>query len=265
MKHKLAACLLSMLPTIGLTQDIPKNLEGVWATPSCTAATDTLVIYNSFYLWIGEQETALTGFALAPSQPEEWVILEESDGYPNFFKLLPDGKLRESFLPDNAEFDSMPNQDWQATDYEPCGNAMPRNNALLHGEPAAVLQAVSDVQTLCETDRQACANQLFASFDVSGDGKLSTAEVARLLRVAGYVAAVSEATPAENNELAGVLAAGLPLGPLMASAIINSFDYNDDGGVSLEELSQDRGALIDQIEPNTGDELNSRLDRMKEP
>lgn len=82
--------------------------------------------------------------------------------------------------------------------------------------------------------------------------------------VAGYVAAVSEEAPANNDGLAGVLAAGLPLGTLMASTIINSFDYDDSGGVSLAELSQDRDTLIDQLKPEAGGEFNSRLNQMKE-
>lgn len=264
MKHTLASCLLALLPLATLANEVPEQLTGVWATPNCGSPTDTLVVYKSFYLWIGEKETALTGLTMPQSQPDGWTRLEESDGYPNFFTVLPDGRLREAFLPDNADLASAPAEDWQTTDYESCGDALPRSKVLLHGEPVALLQVVSNVQSVCQTDRQACANQLFAGIDVSGDGNLSTAEIARLFRAAGYVAAISEDTPAGNDELAGVLAAGLPLGPLMASAIINSFDYDDNGVVSLSELSQDRGTLIDQLEPETGDELNSRLNQMKE-
>lgn len=264
MKLKLASCLLALLPAATLAESVPERLTGIWATPNCSSPQDTLAVYKGFYLWMGEQETALTGLTMPDKQPEGWTRLEESDGYPNFFTVLPDGRLREAFLPDNADLASAPADDWQTTDYESCNNTLPPSQVLLHGEPVAMLQVVSNAQSICQTDRQACASALFTGIDVSGDGNLSTAEIARLFRVAAYVAAVSEETPASNDELAGVFAAGLPIGPLMASAIINSFDYDDNGVVSLAELSQDRGTLIDQLEPNTGDELNSRLNQMKE-
>lgn len=264
MKRQFATCLFALLPALALSEQVPETLTGVWATPNCTSPEDTLVIYKSFYLWLGQEETALAGLTVPENQPQDWTRLEESDGYPNFFRLLPDGRMREAFLPDNADTASVPGEDWDTTDYESCGNTLPRDQVLLHGEPVALLQVASNVQGICQTDRQACANKLFAGVDVSGDGNLSTAELARLFRVAGYIAAVSEDEPATNEELAGVMAAGLPLGPLMASAIINSFDYDDNGAVSLAELSQDRGTLIDQFEPKTGGELNSRLNQMKE-
>ena len=264
MKHKLATCVLALLPIAGLSEEVPDTLRGIWASPSCAAPEDTLVIYRSFYLWLGQEETALTGLAMPVTQTDNWTRLEESDGYPNFFQLLPDGKLRETFLPENAEFDSSPKDDWQTTDYESCQGNLPRNEALLHGEATALLEVASNAQAVCQTDRQACASVLFAGIDVSGDGALSTAEIARLFRVAAYVAAVSEDEPANNDELAGVMAASLPIGPLMASAMVNSFDYDNDGALSLAELSQDRGTLIEQLEPDTGGEINSRLNQMKE-
>lgn len=264
MKHKLAICLLGMLPIVVFSEEVPDPLQGIWATPSCASPEDTLVIYRSFYLWLGQKETALTGLAMPQSQPEGWTRLQESDGYPNFFRLLPDGKLREAFLPDDAELEANPKDDWETADYESCEGVLPRSQVLLHGEPLALLQVASNAQAVCQTDRQACANVLFAGVDVSGDGNLSTAEIARLFRVAGYVAAVSQDDPAMNDELSGVMAASLPLGPLMASAVVNSFDYDDNGSVSLAELSQDRGSLIDQLETNTGGEINSRLSQMKE-
>ncbi len=264
MKHPLASCLLALAPTLCLAQEIPDALIGVWATPTCAAPADTLVIYKNFYLWLGEEETALTGLTASAAQPDGWTRLQESDGYPNFFQIQPDGRLREAFLPESADKAAAPSQDWQTADYESCANALPPGKVLLHGEPVALLRVISNAQGLCETDRQACANQLFAGIDVSGDGNLSVAEIARLFRVAGYVAAVGQDTAANNDDLAGLLAAGLPLGPLLASAIVNSFDYNNDSVVSLAELSQDRGTLIEPFEPKTSSALNSRLNQMRE-
>jgi hypothetical protein len=264
MRLRLASYLLALLPFGSFATEVPDALTGIWATPNCTTATDTLVLYKGFYLWLGEDETALSGLSASDTQATDWTRLEEPDGYPNFFMVLPDGRLRETFLPDGAPFVSNPTESWQTTDYESCADALPRTKVLLHGEPVAVLKVVSSVHNLCQTDQQACANQLFAGLDISGDGKLSRAEIARVLRVTAYVAAVSEDDAAQNDDLAGISAASLPIGPLMASAIVNSFDYDNDGLLSLAELSQDRGTLTSQLEPDTNDELSSRLNQMKQ-
>lgn len=264
MKHALAACLIATLPAFALAEDTPEELIGIWAAPNCSSATDTLVFFNGFYLWLGEEETTLSGLKLASEQPENFTRLEESDGYPNFFAVLPDGRLREAFLPDDAEYSVTPEADWASTDYERCGNALPRDKVMLHGEALAVLSVLNDAQSVCSTNQPACATTLFNGLDVSGDGNLSIAEIARLFRVAGYLAAVSEENGASNDDLAAVLATSLPVAPLMASAIVNSFDYDDNGTVSLTELSQDRNSAIQGLEPNTGEQLGSKLDRMKE-
>lgn len=264
MKQKLAICLLGLLPALGFCREIPGVLNGVWATPNCATPTDTLVIFRSFYLWLGDDETALNGLTMPDAQPDGWTRLEEPDGYPNFFNVLPDGRMRESFLPDNADMSESPAAEWQTTDYENCGGALPRSKVLLHGEPVAVMKLISDAQGQCSVDRQACANKLFAGVDVSGDDNLSVAEISRLFRVAGYVATVSQDVPANNDELASVAAASLPVAPLMASAIVSSFDYNDDGVLSMRELTQDRGTLFDQLDSTAGTDLNSRLNQMKQ-
>ena len=276
MKHALAACLIATLPAFALAEDTPEELIGIWATPDCDSATDTLVFFNGFYLWLGEEETTLSGLSLAgeldneagaqsTGEPsDEFTRLEESDGYPNFFQVLPDGRLREAFLPDDAEFSATPEADWASADYARCGNALPRDKVMLHGEALAVLSVVNDAQSVCSTNQPACATTLFDGVDVTGDGNLSIAEIARLFRVAGYVAAVSEENGASNDDLAAVLATSLAVAPLMASAIVNSFDYNDSGTVSLTELSQDRSSAMQGIDPKSGDKLGSGLDRMKE-
>ena len=264
MKHLVATCLIGLLPTLAWADKIPAQLLGVWATPNCTTAQDTLVFFNGFYLWLGEDETTLSGITLADTQPEAFTRLEESDGYPNFFQVLPDGRLREAFLPEDAELTAMPNDTWASSDYENCDGTLPRDKVMLHGEALALLSVANSAQDACKQNQASCATTLFAGIDVSGDGNLSTAELARLFRVAGYLAAVSEDSGANNDDLAAVLATSLPVAPLMASAIINSFDYDDTGTLSLAEISQDRSAALQGLQPNASSELGSRVDRMKD-
>jgi len=268
MKRLFAFALVALMPALALADKVPAPMQGIWATPNCNSATDTLVFFNGFYLWIGDSdnsggETILTGLELSGEQPEEFARLEESDGYPNFFQILPDGRLREAFLPDGADWEAVPDQDWASTDYERC-EQLASDKAMLHGEALALLDMANTVQTVCQTDQALCATSVFAGLDVSGDGNLSIAELARLFRVAGYLAAVSEDTGATNDDLAGVLAASLPIAPLVAAALVNSFDYDDNGTLSLAEISQDRTAAIGGLEPDASAELGSRMDRMKQ-
>ena len=264
MKHLFAVCLLAVLPTLTWAEKTPSQMLGIWATPTCTAAEDTLVFFNGFYLWLGEDDSMLAGIELAQEQPGGLTRLEESDGYPNFFQLLPDGRLREVFLPEDAELTATPDSTWESVDYENCGGSLPRDKVMLHGEAVAMLSVVSRAQQSCKQDQAACAITLFAGLDITGDGNLSSAELARLFRVAGYLAAISESDGATSDDLAAVLAASLPVAPLMASAIVHSFDYDNDGVISLAEISQDRASAIEGFEPDVGNEMGSQLDRMKD-
>lgn len=265
MLRKLALLCALLLPAQFLwAQNVPDSLRGIWASPNCEAPTQTLAIFKGFYLWIGEQETVLTGLSSSSTTQDGWTKLIESGGYPNYVQITADGKLREAYRPDNAPENASPDANWSTQDYLSCANRLPRANVLLHGEPMAMLKAIDNVYGTCETDRQGCATTLFAAVDVSGDGKLSTAELARLIRIGTYLAAVSSDDSLENTELAGTITATIGLAPILASAVIHSFDYNNDGGVSLIELSQDRGTLIDGIQADSGSQLGQRLQQMKE-
>lgn len=265
MLRKVALLCALLLPAQFISaQNVPDSLRGIWASPNCEAPTETLAIFKGFYLWIGEQETVLTGVSSSSSTQDGWTKLIESGGYPNYVQITADGKLREAYRPDSASENASPDANWSTQDYLSCANRLPRANVLLHGEPMAMLKAIDNVYGTCETDRQGCATTLFAAVDVSGDGKLSTAELARLIRIGTYLAAVSSDDSLENTELAGTITATIGLAPVIASAVIHSFDYNNDGAVSLVELSQDRGTLIDGIQADSGSQLGMRLQQMKE-
>jgi YD repeat-containing protein len=76
--------------------------------------------------------------------------------------------------------------------------------------------------------------------DVSGDGLLASAEIARLLRGAAWVLAVQEG--ATQDVLVGAVGAGALAGILSARLLVESLDYDGDGRLSAAELTQDRAA-----------------------
>jgi hypothetical protein len=248
MKQLLIAFSLSLLALTSWSEEVPEPLRGIWATPECEAPRDTLAIYRGFYLWMDREQTALTGVTASSTPDDPWTRLTEASGYPIYLQRLEDGRLREWYLPDEAPFDQVPQDDWEYADFESCGSELPRQHVILSGEAISVFNAIDPVYGHCDQDRQACAQILFDAVDVTGDGRLSPAEIARLIRVALFVAAVGDEQRIDNQALAGLLAASLPLAPLGAAAIVSSFDYDHDGTLSMAELSQDRGSLIDQIE-----------------
>jgi hypothetical protein len=84
--------------------------------------------------------------------------------------------------------------------------------------------------------------------DVSGDGLVATAEMARILRVVGYMAGVApgfeRGQPTTEKELSAWLAGGLFLGPALAELLVKSLDYDADGRLSPAELAQDRAGAL---------------------
>lgn len=260
----LATSLLSAASCLAWANPVPANLQGIWASPNCEQPAETMALFNGFYLWIGEENTFLAGVQQADQPKDGWIRLKESDGYPVFLQVTPEGTLKEAYAPDNAPPDALPAEDWEQTTFASCAGNLPRSQVLLHGEPLAVLKVVDSVYGKCQSDRQVCAATLFAGADVSNDGKLSTAELARLVRVATYLAAVSSDEVIDNGELAGAITATIPIAPVLSSAVVHSFDYDNDGVLSLREMTQDRGTLFAEIEPDAGDQLGTRLNQMKE-
>ena len=264
MKRLLFTWLITILPTLGLAQEVPESLRGIWAAPSCAAPEDTLVIHRGFYLWVAPEEVFLIGVQATPTDDGRWVRLSQANGYPMYLKLLADGTLRESYMPSDAPMNQEPTEQWETEDYVPCHQTLPGVHALLHGEAVAMFAVMDQVYGRCAQDRAACAQTLFDGVDVSGDGQLSPAELARLFRVLAYVAAVGSQGPTKHKDLAALMASSLPLAPLLASAIVKSFDYDNDGLLSMQELSQDRGSLIDQLESQVGSNLGEHLGDLKQ-
>mgnify|MGYP006252534689 FL=1 len=67
---------------------------------------------------------------------------------------------------------------------------------------------------------------------------LTQAELSRMLRVGAYMAAAAS-NDVKPADAFGAAASMIPLGPIAASAILASYDYNGDDRISLSELTND--------------------------
>ncbi len=126
------------------------------------------------------------------------------------------------------------------------------------GEAIAVFQSFDEVQSRCDSDSaQRCVRAIFELFDVSGDDRLSRAEIGRALRAGafffGYEAIVAgrkETAPDAGlwqtyrvpiDEIYGVSLVASLLGPFFTDNLVQSYDFDADGVLSLSEILQDRG------------------------
>ena len=107
-----------------------------------------------------------------------------------------------------------------------------------------------------------CLDRFWRIGDVSGDGKLSPAEIVRILRMtAGYVAyqdyvkefgaytPSTDTIPPKNEEAIWVTGTAT-IGPVFSQIVIANFDYDNDGLISkpeiLYDLAEDR--LLSSVE-----------------
>jgi hypothetical protein len=225
-------------------QGIPQPLRGAWYAGECTDPTALLVVTARAAALLDAVEPArlfrfrstrrIGGWTLGTAGGAEAPRLLLRATGPGLETAEPDPKTRDDRLPGELQPES-----WRR-----CANP-PLALAALHGEGAAFLGALEHLEAGCgpapSGTTGACAAAIVAQADVSGDGRLSSAELARLVRGAAWLVAVQEgATP---DLLAAAATAGGLAGLLAARMLVESLDYDGDGRISAPELMQDRGML----------------------
>ncbi|MEO3475599.1 hypothetical protein AAFN86_27345 [Roseomonas sp. CAU 1739] len=237
MRRLLLAALLFMAAPAA-AQGVPEALRGNWAAGSCAAPEALLHV------------TARGVVRLPASGPARLVrfrALRLQDGWtlgtgagaeaprmmlrPNADALdlaEPDAKLRDDRLPG-----ATPVTRWLRCQAGSTGLA------LLHGEGLAFLGTLEKLEAVCQAGPMPiCIAGLIAEADVSGDGLLSVAEVARLLRGATWALAAQQGSEPEAIAAAGGLGSIAALAA--ARLVVASLDYDGDGRLSAAELAQDR-------------------------
>ncbi len=88
-----------------------------------------------------------------------------------------------------------------------------------------------------------CIEYVWSVLDVSGDRLLSLSEIARGLRMfakwSAQEQARSERAPLDSSSKLGIHVLGVMFSPLAAKPLLDSYDYDDDGRLSREELFAD--------------------------
>jgi len=244
MRSLLAAALVAIPLGAGAQgiAGVPEPLRGAWFAGDCADPQAMLVLTGRAAARVDAEEPGrlyrfgamrdAAGYTLGTAVGAEAPRLMFRPAAEGLETVEPDPKTRDDRLPGDAG-----PQVWRRCD------APPAALAALHGEGIAFLAALEHLEAACGAGTPgACAEAILRGGDVSGDGRLAPAELARLVRGAAWVAAVQEG--ATQDVLAGAVGAGALGGILAARALVESLDYDGDGRISAAELLQDRGAAF---------------------
>ncbi|WP_431283120.1 hypothetical protein ACQW02_27605 [Humitalea sp. 24SJ18S-53] len=239
-RYVLSALLLAAPAVAQTPAGVPEPLRGAWFGPDCTAPESMLFVTPRAAVTLPMEGAARMLRFVEIRDRAPWTIgtgrgaeaprlalRAEGEG---LVTAAPSAKTRDDRLPGEAATET-----WRRCPGQPAAFAA------MHGEGLAFLGALERLEAACTGPADACIAALVAVGDVSGDGALGTAEIARLLRGAAWVMAAQEGGDGET--LAAANAAGAISGLLAAHALVGSLDYDGDGKLSVAELRQDRGAL----------------------
>jgi hypothetical protein len=222
-------------------QEVPAPLRGAWFGGECGDPRAMLAFTGRTAAIIeGEEPSRLfrftetrmvAGYTLGVATGAEAPRLMFRAAPDGLETIEPEPKTRDDRLPGDAAPVA-----WRRCD------APPAALAALHGEGIAFMAALEEMEAACAGPPADCVAAIVRQGDVSGDGVLTPAELARLARGAAWLVAVQEG--ATQDTLAGAVGAGALGGILAARLLVESLDYDGDGKLSAAELMQDRGAAF---------------------
>lgn len=231
---------------------IHPDLRGIWSFESCAENDATfLVAHGTMVVLIEDGDARSQSLVTGPDPDDAGWVAGLVDGQPLFLRRvagMPD-VLEVATAEDSNGGTSItegPGSDpdfsvWNIEQATSCA-ALPPGPQALYGEMFAVLAGLDEAATACVAGPQACAAALFSVGDVNPNGSLNTAEISRLIRVLVQLGAIEKGNGGADEQ-AGMIAVSVPLAPILARALISSFDYDGDDGLSLEEILNDRVVL----------------------
>ncbi len=209
-------------------EPVPARATGIWSVAECGGDAPTMLVKSNFAL-VFEREGSQTRVAMARTEWSGSSIVLTMNG------LTVDGETDEVVVP---PLDSLQRCD-----------ALPTTFSFMFAEAVTVFGALDAIEARCAGGAVVaarCVALVFDLIDVSEDGEFSKAELSRAVRAlsffVGYGIAVEGSqdafVPMEKLSVAWFSAS--LLGPYLAENLIDSYDFDGDGLLSLDELLQDR-------------------------
>lgn len=241
---RLAAVLL-LLPGLTAAQPaaaVPEGLHGTWFQGDCARPTALLHLTARTAARLPQDGAARLIRFTTLGEQAGWSIGTARGAEAPRLLLRPAGEALETAEPEAKTRDDRLPGEAPILRWQRCPG-LPPALAMQHGEGLAMLAALEHLEAGCGgADTPRCLGALVDQADVSGDGMLGPAELARLVRGAAWVVAVQEGAAAEA--LGAASGAGALAGLLAARGLVESLDYDGDGRLSVAELGQDRVAPV---------------------
>lgn len=224
-------------PTLG----IPEALRGAWIAGDSCARPDALLFLTARAAARipAEGEPALLRFGAFGLVPGGWTlgVLPEPDARRLLLRSPGPDQLETADPATKTRDDRLPGEGATLQRWRRCPQ-VPAATAARHAEGVAALAALEHVEAACGAGAgiRDCLAAAFVQADVTGDGALSPAELARMARGQAWVAAIRVGRmPDQAQAEASALEA--------ARRLLAGLDYDGDGRLSLTELVQDRAAF----------------------
>ncbi len=247
----LSLCLLAAAPAAAQPQQplvqpppgvtLPVAAQGLWANGACTDPGALLFLTGRYWALLPKEGPQEMWRVARTAESGGYTLAVADDADQTRLILRPDGQRLETRTPGPKQPDDVIPGEAPATQWARCPS-LPGSLSGLHGEGLSFLGALDGIEAACASaEAAACIGAVFAWADVTRDGVLTAAELARVVRGATYLAML--ATGAELEKLAAALGGGALGGMFAAYALIASFDYDGSGSRSQAELLQDRSPM----------------------
>jgi len=246
--------------------------NGLWGRDGCADSSAYFYASGDLYLNLYKQEDSWVSLLSRPvsQRTTETHIIEQyryGEAFYVYYSWFEGGRLSSASAPEASpteqKIDSLPDlppDDYAIQHYERC-ERLPADVYFTHAEGARFMELVDALRRTCSHRQPACIERAFAAVDVSRDGRLSVAEVSRVLRIVVYAAVAANPEGAREQDLASALGLASLLGPLISTAIISGSDYDGDGQLTRDEIFYDRDIATVQhaLEAMSLDEVGATM------
>lgn len=228
----LAATMLFLTISLGQAESerVPAAHRGYWNLADCSSSRAAVLLASDFALLFETDPSQGQVVAMGPVKWSGETAVMWPGGAP--FVLPPTKAMSR------------------------CSNMPPAAYASF-GEAIALLSALDDISEVCARDTaRSCAQAAFSFADVSGDKRLSVAEISRVMRavatIISYEGSIQARTDSATSSfklpvqsLVGATIFVTLTGPLVTRGLLASYDFDADQLLSLEEIMQDREPLLE--------------------